>query len=116
MGVFAKEKRPSLRQAPLQQIWRDHLLAGSLKYAGGPDGSRFDEGFFAFVYPKDNVPCATAINAYRSCLSSTESIVAWTLEDIVDCLKKHTQGAWPDAVTKRYLAFSALDRLLQPNR
>lgn len=108
MGVFLEEKRPHLRQAPLQQIWRDHLLTGSLRRREG-----FDDGFFAFAYPKENFRCESAIRTYRSCITSSESIMAWTLEDIVACMKRRASGSWPDDVANRYLAFSELDRLLQ---
>lgn len=106
MGVFPREHRPLLREAPLQQIWRDHLLAGSLKRCDG-----FDDGFFAFVYPRENDRCSGAIIAYRSCLVNDESMVVWTLEEIIGCIKKLTAEAWPDEVIRRYLAFDELERL-----
>ncbi len=57
MGVFLPEARAELRQPPLEQLWRDHLLAGSLLL---DKGSGFDEGLFAVVYPEGNTSCGTA--------------------------------------------------------
>ena len=33
---------------------------------------------------------------------------AWTLEALLDAIKKHTDAAWVNAFEKRYLDFSSL--------
>lgn len=79
MGCFPAD-RARLKTKPLQQIWRDHLLAGAL--LGG--GLGYDEGAFVFLYPEANAACARAVAAYRAELTSDATFVAWTLEDVVE--------------------------------
>jgi len=104
-GWFKTEKRAALKGKPLQQIWRDHLLAGSLlmdREAG------FDDGCFVFLYPKDNVRCAEAVEQYRGCLTSEESFAAWTLEEVVGALKDAGAGKWVHVLADRYLGFEKI--------
>lgn len=54
MECFRDDARETLRTKPLQQIWRDHLLAGSLLHLE----SCFAEGRFVFLYPQANIHCA----------------------------------------------------------
>ena len=103
MRCFRPQALPHLRQAPLQQIWRDHLLAGATKRELG-----YKEGVFVFLAPGDNNYCASAIRAYRDTLSDISSFDTWTLETIVDALKKHTRAKWVNAFHERYLDFSIL--------
>ena len=49
MGCFKESNREDLKVQPLQQVWRDHLLAGIHRIADG-----FEEGFFVFLYPEKN--------------------------------------------------------------
>ncbi len=97
------EKR---KDKPLQQIWRDHLLAGSLLL---DDRSGFDDGVFVFLYPKDNDRCANAVAAYRACLAHEKTFAAWTLEDMATAVKACGAGAWVDAFVDRYLEFDRLE-------
>jgi hypothetical protein len=63
MGCFRAERLDELRSQPLHQIWRDHLLAGSLLTEGD-----YEDGFFVFLYPEENPHCYGAQVAYRDCL------------------------------------------------
>jgi len=105
MQCFLDEKREALRTKPLQQLWRDHLLAGSL--AATP---RFDSGLFTVIYPAANPPCAAAVAAYRGCLSDDSTFAAWTLEEFIAAVAKHTRAPWVEAFEDRYLRFSKLDK------
>jgi hypothetical protein len=105
MGCFKTAGMPRLRQRPLQQIWRDHLLAGSILNS---DKGVFDEGLFVFVYPKDNAACHTAVVGYTECLLSSETFIVWTLEEVVSALQQHTQAKWVDDFRDRYLNFDKL--------
>ena len=109
MRAFAPGCREKLRQKPLQQIWRDHLLAGSL-LLDGP--SSYDDGAFVFLYPAQNEACAGAIGRYASCLTTKESLIVWTLEDVVAALGAATDAAWVEAVDDRYLGFHRLEGLV----
>jgi len=105
MGCFKHERLALLRQHPLQQIWRDHLLAGSLRQA-----DHFKVGFFAVLYPEGNVNCATALQAYRDCLTNDDSFITWTLEQFTSTIRHHTQAQWIDMFVERYLNFDKLER------
>lgn len=103
MGCFRQEMLDRLQQQPLQQLWRDHLLAGILREVGG-----FGDGLFAFLYPKDNPDCAQAVARYRQCLANSVTFEDWTLEKFTAIVKKHTTTAWIDDFNDRYLNFSKL--------
>ena len=109
MDAFAPDCRKPLRQKPLQQIWRDHLLAGSL-FLDRP--SSYDDGAFVFLYPAQNLACADAIAEYAACLTSKESLIVWTLEEVVATLRAATGAAWVEAVADRYLGFHRLEGLV----
>jgi hypothetical protein len=98
MGCFPQDRR-ALKDKPLQQIWRDHLLAGAL--LGG--GLGYDEGAFVFLYPRDNTACARALAAYRAELTNDDTFLVWTLEDVVAALHAASDAPWIDALQERYL-------------
>jgi hypothetical protein len=108
MNCFKSEAYQVLRKRPLEQIWRDHLLAGSMLLNGD-----FDTGIFVFLYPKDNTYCSDAVDSYISCLSDTSTFQAWTMEDVFDVLSKLAPENWSDEFFDRYLAFSKIDKLLE---
>lgn len=103
MGCFQPETAPLLRQQPLQQIWRDHLLAGAHLHA-----DKLDDGLFAFLYPKGNSHCGEAIEGYRACLSGEHTFAVWTLEDVLAAIRQHSTADWSTFVYDRYLNFSKL--------
>jgi len=103
MGCFKAKELVHLKAPPLEQIWRDHLLAGSLRIQDG-----FDDGFFALVYPSDNGYCARAVSRYRECLRDSNTFVAWHLEDIVASIQAHTDEVWIQEFFDRYLDFGKL--------
>ena len=104
MGCFRQVSLSKLRHAgPLQQMWRDHLLAGSHQIVDG-----FHDGRFVVVYPEINFACSSAIRSYRGCLRDSNSFDAWTLESFVECLKRHTDAEWVQLFHHRYLDMSRL--------
>lgn len=109
MGCFASASYEKLKGKPLQQIWRDHLLVGSLRH---DKAHGYDDAFFAFAYPTDNECCSEAVASYRKCLSAEATFVPWTLEDIVVAVKGEGGAVWVDAVARRYLAFETVDAVL----
>lgn len=98
MGCFDSAASARLRARPLQQIWRDHLLAGSLLAAGD-----FERGRFVFLYPSRNDRCAAAIADYTSTLSDATTFAAWTLESVVRAIASVTDAKWVRAFSERYL-------------
>lgn len=97
MGCFDPSSRERLQCAPLQQIWRDHLLAGSLLAAGD-----FERGRFIFLYPSRNERCRAAVADYASTLTDTTTFGAWTLEAVVEAIGGATDEAWVRAFSDRY--------------
>ncbi len=100
MGCFIPDRLPLLRRKPLEQLWRNHLLAGSLKL---DRESGFQEGTCVVLYPARNGAVDRAIAAYQSCLDERASFRAWTLESALNALAEANAGAWVDQVRDRYL-------------
>ena len=100
MGCFKGSNREDLKAQPLQQIWRDHLLAGIHRIADG-----FEEGFFVFLYPGKNTHCSSAIADYERGLTNTNTFASWTIESVASEIKRHTDDLWIDRFIDRYLAF-----------
>lgn len=106
MKCFRPECLKMLQISPLEQIWRDHLLAGSLLNAG--DG--FKDGFFVFLSPKDNPHCREAVGKYWECLTEDQrTFESWTLEEVVAVIKENTEERWIDEVIGRYLGFGKIE-------
>lgn len=101
MGCFEPSARERLRARPLQQIWRDHLLAGSLLQAGD-----FERGRFVFLYPSENKRCAAAVADYAETLTDKTTLATWTLESVVAALRGVTAEPWVHHFGERYLGVS----------
>lgn len=110
MGCFSDAAYLKLKAKPLQQIWRDHLLVGSLL---NDQAQGYADAFFAFAFPKGNTCCADAVASYGGCLSNPNSFVAWTLEDIVDAIASESDDVWVALLRNRYLAFEKVSELLE---
>lgn len=108
MGCFIPEAATRLRKAPLQQIWRDHLLAGSLQRH-----EQYDDALFVVLYPQDNKHVQAAVDGYRACLSDASSFDSWLLENFVGGMKKHSSAQWIDDFANRYLAFEKIEARLR---
>jgi len=106
MGCF-KDDRTILRRSPIQQIWRDHLLAGITLIQDG-----YRDGLFVMLYPAENEHVFNAVSAYTAQLTNRDTFAAWTLEQFIDALHRHSDAAWIDAFENRYLNFEKIDRLI----
>ncbi len=106
MECFRQEALPALQASPLQQIWRDHLLAGSMQQA-----LDYREGVFVFLYPAANVHCRSAVQRYSDALKDRRSFESWTLEEVVGILSIVTPGRWVRDLRKRYLDLG-VDRMV----
>lgn len=100
MGVFVPSARARLREPPLEQLWRDHLLAGSL--ALDPE-SAFARGTFAVISPSGNDAVVGALAAYRDCLRDGSGFATWTLERVIEVLEAAGAGEWVAELDGRYL-------------
>ncbi len=88
----------------LEQILRDHLLAGAMLEA-----DEFDDGFFVFLSPDDNQFCRRAVARYRALLSDADTFQPWSLEAVVDATAEYTEAGWIDSFYERYLDFGRVD-------
>jgi hypothetical protein len=60
-GLFVDHAEPALRSNPVQQLWREHLLAQSMI-----DNGLYDEGYFILIAPTLNWHVQSAAEIYRS--------------------------------------------------
>ena len=104
MGYFDPRTRDQLQCKPLQQVWRDHLLAGAYRLADG-----FTDGLFVFLSPAGNTACNEAIARYRECLLNHDTFQHWSLESIVEVIQACTDAPWVRDFANRYLAFKKID-------
>jgi hypothetical protein len=104
MGCFRAQALERLQAKPLQQIWRDHLLVGSLLLdrAGG-----YADGFFAFLHPKDNERCARACRSVRGLSRRRDELPA---VDARGLRRRAPRRRRVEAFASRYLDFGRLER------
>jgi PD-(D/E)XK nuclease superfamily protein len=110
MDCFPSPLPKQLKKSPIEQLWRDHLLAGSMLI-----NKDYDDGFYVFLYPEGNNKCEDAVTQYRSCLANADTFAAWTLESVYVAIKKYTDAIWIDEFYNRYLDFSKLKTMDNTN-
>ena len=66
-GLFTDPAAAALRTNPLQQFWREHLLAQSMI-----DNGLYDEGYFVPIAPALNYHVQDAAEAYQAQLRVPE--------------------------------------------
>lgn len=105
MNCFKPEYLVKLKQTPLEQLWRDHLLAGSMLQEAELG---YTQGKFIVLYPAANPYCRSAIQKYRNSLADSATFDAWTLEGYIAILSLATPALWVEELRTRYLDFSQL--------
>lgn len=105
-GLFRAADIDQLKQVPLQQIWRDHLLSIALKLKAS---DRYQHGCFVYLYPEGNVECEMAIDRYFHNLGSPTpaaiSLFPIHLETLVGTLLGLSDEKWIKLFWNRYLKF-----------
>ena len=113
MGCFFASRIRTLRYPPLGQIWRNHLLAGSLQMQG-----RFDDYMSVVLFPSVNISCGRAVQRYQDSLSDSHTFAGWHLESVVDAIGALAPSDWIRELRMRYLDLSSLAhggrRITQP--
>lgn len=104
MGCFKPELVAGLKKKPVEQIWRDHMLAGSMLLAS----SEWETGLYVFLYPEDNAACGAAARRYRDHLSDDSTFGAVTLEQVIDVVGSETDARWVREVRDRYVGWEKL--------
>lgn len=88
-----------IKQVPLQQIWRDHLLSIACK-------KDYSEGIFVFLFPSQNTECQEAVNGYFDLLNSNDEEICGFyprhLETFIKALKKISKAEWIREIESRY--------------
>lgn len=110
MGCFGDGSEQALRRAPLEQLWRNHLLLGSILL---DDAAAFDEGRFVLLYPTLNETCNDASIAYQAQLTSSATFDVWTLEHFVKALADVCTAPWVVRLRARYMSHDRVDHAWQ---
>jgi hypothetical protein len=112
--LFVEPGDPALRANPLQQLFREHLLAQSMIENG-----LYAEGHFVLIAPELNHPAQNAAVAYAEHLREPgEGRITFqnvTLEKIVDAFREAGQAEHAAALHRRYLDFWLVDGELELN-
>jgi hypothetical protein len=105
-GIFKPETIQVLKERPLQQIWRDHLLALSMFISNND----YKRGDFIYLLPSGNVKCWQAIEKYQSTFKPGKETFfrTLTLEAIVAAIKKYSAETWVREFEERYLNFDRI--------
>ena len=110
-GLFTDPAAAALRASPLQQLWREHLLAQSMI-----DNRLYDEGYVVVIAPALNYHVQDAAEAYQTHLREPEDgkvrFVNLTLEDVIEVIRLSDPGH-ADALHHRYCNFWLVDGELE---
>lgn len=112
-GLFRDPAAPALRANPLQQLWREHMLAQCMV-----DNNLYDEGYFVVIAPAANHHVQAGVAEYQSHLAEPAEdkvrFVNLTLDDVVESIRESA----PDhaaALHRRYLDFWLVDGEIELN-
>lgn len=95
-----------LKAKPIQQIWRDHLLALSLFITNND----YDIGDFIYLYPSNNTNCKSGIEQYQSTFKKNRECYfrPLTIETLVKTIKLFSSNQWIAEFEDRYLNFEKI--------
>jgi hypothetical protein len=112
-GLFIDPAAAALRTNPLQQLWREHLLAQSMI-----DTGLYDEGYVVVIAPALNYHVQDAAEAYQAQLREPEDgrvrFVNLTLEDVIEVIRL-SDPEHAEALHRRYCDFWLVDGELELN-
>jgi hypothetical protein len=107
-GLFKDPEHPALRSAPIQQLWREHMLSQTML-----DNGLYDTGLFLAVHPAKNEDCSAAVASYKQHLhkpsGSNPAFAALTLEECVQGMRDIGEVELADALFARYLDFKRIE-------
>jgi len=108
--LYRDPDEPALRANPLQQFWRQHMLAHAMVERG-----LYSAGRFFVVAPLFNRPAQHAIQLYRQQLidsPTTVSFDAAQLENVVAAIKRAGATEIAALLHERYCDYGPLDALI----
>lgn len=98
--LFKPNSIEQLKQPPLSQIWRDHLLSIATK-------QDYDEGFFIFLFPAKNIQCQNGVDNYKNFLFTDNEeqtgFYARHLDVFIKTLRGLHNVEWTKELEERYL-------------
>lgn len=110
-AVFKDPAASALREKPLQQLWREHMLCQSMIAKG-----LYNQGRFIVIYPEQNNNCGAAINTYRTHLiddaPSATGFDAITLENCLATLRGIGNDELAENLFRRYLDFGRIEEAI----
>lgn len=111
VGVFRNPLAPELREVPLQQLWREHMLSRAMIANG-----KYSQGRFVVIHPAQNTNCEVAIAAYQRQLVSPKAaetgFESMTLESCLEALRAIGDDGTATALHNRYLDFGRIERVM----
>ncbi len=112
-GLFTDPAAAALRANPLQQFWREHLLAQSMI-----DNGLYDQGYLVVIAPALNHHVQDAAEAYQAQLREPEDgkvrFANFALEDVIETIRL-SDPAHAEALHRRYCDFWLVDGALELN-
>lgn len=109
-GLFKDPDHPDLRAAPLQQLWRQHMLAVAMVQNG-----LYSAGRFIVVAPAFNGRVWSAVAQFNSHLLADDPVVTFdavTLECVIGAIRKAGAKETASLLHERYCDFAPLDTLI----
>jgi hypothetical protein len=112
-NLYVDPAAAALRTSPLQQFWREHLLAQSMI-----DHGLYDEGYLVVIAPALNHHVQDAAEAYQAQLREPEDgkvrFVNLTLDDVIETIRL-SDKEHAEALHRRYCDFWLVDAELERN-
>ena len=107
--LFIDPQSPELRIAPLQSLWREHMLSASMV-----QNKLYDTGRFVLIAPAANSPVHRAAATYRRHLveDGCVSFDSITLETVIGAIGAAGERQFAERLFERYADFSELDRFI----
>jgi len=97
---FIPDNLELLKQPPLSQIWRDHLLCIATE-------KDYAEGFFVFLFPSLNTQCQKGVDNYKTLLAfdneEQTGFYPRHLEEFINTLCEICDAEWAKELKNRYL-------------
>lgn len=110
-GLHKTPTADVLTGGPLQQFFRQHLLAQAMLARG------FASGTFMVLAPALNTPVQNAVRRYADQLNEpaagTVAFESRTLEEFIAALRQCGERAHADALYRRYLAWERVDDVIE---
>ena len=111
-GLHKTPNEPALTSGPLQQFYRQHLLAQAMLMRGD-----YSEGRFLVIAPALNTPIQAALALYSKQLvplsADQVGFTTKTLEEVIDLLRQSGERGYAKALHRRYCDWAQVDEVIE---